>query len=397
MIIESLLDTDLYKFTMMQAVLHRFPSAEVEYRFRCRTPEACRHLPAARVREEIRALCSLSFRREELDYLRSLRYLKKDFVEILRVFRLQPDHVEVTDRDGELDIVIRGPWLHTILFEVPVLAILSQLHGEAAAPADATREGDARLDAKIAMLRARDDLDGFRFAEFGTRRRFSRLWQRHVIERLATELPGHLAGTSNVLWAMQLDLPPIGTMAHEFLQACQAVGPRLVDSQRYALEAWAQEYRGDLGIALSDVINQDAFLRDFDLYFCKLFDGVRQDSGDPFAWGERMLAHYRRLRVDARTKTFVFSDGLDMAKAVALYRHFRDRVRVSFGIGTHLTNDMGFAAPGMVIKMTRCNGQAVAKISDDAGKTLCDDPGYLAYLKKVFQVQEVDGGTTGGE
>ncbi len=391
MIIESLLDTDLYKFTMMQAVLHRFPSAEVEYRFRCRTRGAVRHVPVTRVREEIAGLCSLTFAAHELDYLRSLRYLKKDFVEILRVFRLQQDHVEVAEHDDGLDITIRGPWLHTILFEVPVLAVVSELYGGLAAPADAVEAGTRRLQAKIARLRAQDDLDGFRFAEFGTRRRFSRDWQRHVVERLAAELPGHLAGTSNVLWAMELGLPPIGTMAHEFLQACQAVGPRLVDSQRYALEAWAQEYRGDLGIALSDVINQDAFLRDFDLYFCKLFDGVRQDSGDPFAWGERMLAHYRRLRVDARTKTIVFSDGLDMDKAVALYRHFRGRVQVSFGIGTHLTNDMGFATPGMVIKMTRCNGQAVAKISDDPGKTLCDDPGYLAYLKKVFQVRDTDG------
>lgn len=388
MIIESLLDTDLYKFTMMQAVLHRFPSANAEYRFRCRTPDSLQHVNAARVREEVAALCSLGFRSHELEYLRSLRYLKKDFVEILRFFRLQEDHVEISETDGQLDITIRGPWLHTILFEVPLLAIVSELYAESAAPPDALVEGTRRLEEKIAGVRLLDGLPGFNFAEFGTRRRFSRAWQRQVIERLASGLPEQLAGTSNVLWAMELGLSPIGTMAHEFLQACQAVGPRLVDSQRYALEAWAQEYRGDLGIALSDVINQDAFLRDFDLYFCKLFDGVRQDSGDPFAWGERMLEHYMRMRVDARTKTLVFSDGLDMATAARLYRHFHERVRVSFGIGTHLTNDMGFHAPGMVIKMVRCNDQAVAKISDDPGKTLCDDPGYLAYLKKVFQVQD---------
>lgn len=395
MIIESLLDTDLYKFTMMQAVLHRFPSAHVEYRFHCRTPGSAQRVSVARVREEIAALCALSFRRDELDYLRSLRYLKKDFVEILRIFRLQEDHVEVGETEGGLDITIRGPWLHTILFEVPVLAIISGLYAESVAPEDALADGERRLEAKIAQVCAHDDLDDFRFAEFGTRRRFSRAWQRRVIERLASDLPRHLAGTSNVWWAMQLGLAPIGTMAHEFLQACQAVGPRLVDSQRYALETWAQEYRGDLGIALSDVINQDAFLRDFDLYFCKLFDGVRQDSGDPFVWGERVLEHYARMRVDARTKTLVFSDSLNMDKAIALYRHFRGRVRVSFGIGTHLTNDMGFHAPSMVIKMVRCNGQAVAKISDDPGKTLCDDADYLSYLKKVFQVRD-EGRTQAG-
>jgi nicotinate phosphoribosyltransferase len=390
LIIESLLDTDLYKFTMMQAVLHRFPSAHVEYRFQCRTPAADLHVSAREVRAELADLCRLRFRPHELEYLHSLRYLKDDFVEILSIFQLREDHVEVTEDDGELAIVIRGPWLHTILFEVPLLAIISELSSAAHDAVAAGREGDARLSQKIQRLQASDGLDGFRVAEFGTRRRFSRAWQRHVIERFARDLPRNLVGTSNVLWAMELGLAPMGTMAHEFLQACQAVGPRLVDSQRYALETWAQEYRGDLGIALSDVINQDAFLRDFDLYFCKLFDGVRQDSGDPFAWGERMLAHYRRMRIDARSKTFVFSDALDMDKAIRLYRHFDGRVRVSFGMGTHLTNDMGFKAPNIVIKMTRCNDQPVAKISDEPGKTVCDDAGYLAYLKKVFEVADAN-------
>lgn len=384
MIIESLLDTDLYKLTMMQAVLHRFPSAEVEYRFHCRTHASTLLAPIERVREEIAALCRLRFRPEELEYLRGLRYLKKDFVEILRVFQLQEDHVAVTETDGELGIVIRGPWLHTILFEVPVLAIVSELHARAFDQAAASNEGEARLDAKIHRLQALDHADDFRIAEFGTRRRFSGAWQRHVIERLAREAPRHLAGTSNVRCAMDLGLTPIGTMGHEFLQACQAVGPRLVDSQRFALEAWAQEYRGDLGIVLADVINLDAFLRDFDLYFCKLFDGVRHDSGDPTAWGERIVEHYRRMRVDPRSKTLVFSDGLDLDRALGLYRHFRAKTQVGFGIGTHLTNDMGVALPDTTIKMTRCNGQAVAKISDDPAKTLCTDPDYLAYLKKVF-------------
>ncbi|MGH8117691.1 MAG: nicotinate phosphoribosyltransferase [Rhodanobacteraceae bacterium] len=385
MIIESLLDTDLYKLTMMQAVLHRFPSAEVEYRFHCRTHVSALLAPVARVREEIAALCRLRFRPQELDYLRGLRYLKQDFVEILRVFQLQEDHVEVTDDDGELGIVIRGPWLHTILFEVPVLAIVSELHARGFDQAAALSQGEARLGAKIRRLRTLEGADDFRIAEFGTRRRFSGAWQRHVIERLAAEAPRHLAGTSNVRCAMALGLVPIGTMGHEFLQACQAVGPRLVDSQRFALEAWAQEYRGDLGIVLADVINLDAFLRDFDLYFCKLFDGVRHDSGDPIAWGERIVEHYRRMRVDPRNKTLVFSDGLDLDAALRLYRHFRANTQVGFGIGTHLTNDMGAPLPDMTIKMTRCNGQAVAKISDDPAKTLCTDPDYLAYLKKVFR------------
>ena len=387
MIIESLLDTDLYKFTMMQAVLHRFPSAEVEYGFRCRTRGTALQVSSADLRREIAALCRLGFRKQEIEYLRSLRFLKSDFVDILKIFRLQEEYVQVGEDDGTLQITIRGPWLHTILFEVPVLAIVSELHAAASGrDNEVLRTGSHRLEDKIGQVQALGNDTGFRFAEFGTRRRFSRAWQRSVIERLAAALPQSLAGTSNVLFAMELGLNPIGTMGHEFLQACQALGPRLLDSQRFALESWAQEYRGDLGIVLTDVIGLDAFLRDFDRYFCKLFDGVRHDSGDPIRWGERIIEHYRRMRVDPSTKTLVFTDGLDMADAIRIHRHFHARVRTAFGIGTRLTNDLGLALPDMIIKMTRCNGQAVAKISDDPAKTLCTDPAYLAYLRKVFAV-----------
>lgn len=386
MIIESLLDTDLYKFTMMQAVLHRFPSAEVEYRFQCRSTDVPLGVDVTRLREEIRALCSLRLRPHELDYLRGLRYLKKDFVEILRIFHLQEDHVQVSAAGDQLKIVIRGPWLHTILFEVPLLAIVSELHGESQRDETTLATGSQRLEDKIRMLQALPDSSGFHIAEFGTRRRFSRQWQRQVLERMGQAVPQNLSGTSNVLLAMKLGLLPIGTMGHEFLQACQAVGPRLVDSQRFALDTWAQEYRGDLGIVLTDVVGLDAFLRDFDLYFCKLFDGVRHDSGDPIEWGERIIEHYSRMRVNPQAKTLVFSDGLDMATAIRIYQHFHARTQVAFGIGTHLSNDMGQARPDITIKMTRCNGQAVAKISDDPSKTLCTDPGYLAYLRQVFEV-----------
>lgn len=385
MIIESLLDTDLYKFTMMQAVLHRFSMAEVEYQFRCRARREPLRVSAERVRAEVAGLCRLRLRPREVDYLRSLRYLTRDFVEFLKIFQLQEEHVQVAEAADGLKITIRGPWLHTILFEVPILAIVSELqHVDDGVGADLPETGRARLEDKIAQVRAIDGASEFHFAEFGTRRRFSRAWQRQVIRRLATAVPEHLAGTSNVLFAMELGLVPIGTMGHEFLQACQALGPRVVDSQRFALESWAQEYRGDLGIVLTDVIGLDAFLRDFDRYFCKLFDGVRHDSGDPIHWGERILDHYRRMGVDPMTKTLVFSDGLDIPEAARIHRHFHGRVRLGFGIGTALTNDCGYAPPDMIIKMTRCNGQAVAKISDDPRKTLCIDPGYLAYLRQVF-------------
>ncbi|WP_298291915.1 nicotinate phosphoribosyltransferase [Thiomonas sp.] len=394
MIITSLLDTDLYKFTMMQVVLHHFPGAQVEYRFKCRTAgvDLLSHL--AEINAELDALCSLQFRPDELDYLRSLRFIKSDFVDFLELFRLRRDRIQARAADdpaarqrGEIDITIRGPWLHTILFEVPVLAIVGEVYARHAHADADLHAGLQRVDDKIAQLRT-DELRDCRIADYGTRRRYSRRWQAQVLARLREGLGPQLAGTSNVLLARDMGLTPLGTMAHEYLQACQALGPRLRDTQVFAFDIWAREYRGDLGIALADVYGLQAFLRDFDLYFCKLFDGARHDSGDPFAWGEAMIAHYQNHRVDPRGKTLVFSDMLTIPKVIALYRRFHARVGLAFGIGTNLMHDLGYEAPQMVIKMTRCNGQPVAKVSDAPGKNMCDDPNYLAYLRQVFQIPD---------
>ena len=394
MIITSLLDTDLYKFTMMQVVLHQFPGAQVEYRFKCRNagaPGINDLAPYAReIREEIRALCSLQFRDAELAYLRALRFIKSDFVDFLGLFRLNEKYVSVTAMpSGEIEVVIEGPWLHTILFEIPVLAIINEVYFRNTQKLADVTQGRKRLDAKIGLLQA-EGLHELKIADYGTRRRFGQAWHEEVlrtlIARLGTGADGQFAGTSNVLFAMKLGLTPLGTMAHEYLQACQALGPRLRDSQVFGFESWAKEYRGDLGIALSDVYGMSAFLRDFDLYFCKLFDGARHDSGDPFQWGERMLAHYAKNRVDPKTKTLIFSDGLTVPRTVELYQQFRGRCQLAFGIGTNLTNDLGYEPLQIVIKMVRCNGQPVAKLSDTPSKNMCDDEKYLAYLRQVFEI-----------
>jgi nicotinate phosphoribosyltransferase len=387
MIITSLLDTDLYKFTMMQVVLHQYPAAQVEYRFRCRTPGVDLVPLIGRIREELDGLCALRFGDDELAYLRGLRFIDSDFVDFLGLFQLNAKYVSITpsrEANGEIDIVIEGPWLHTIMFEVPLLAIVNELYYRATQPAIDLDEGRARLRAKIALLRDTPGYERVRIADYGTRRRFSQAWHDEMLATLAAGLGPQLAGTSNVWLAMRQGLVPIGSMAHEYLQAFQSLGPRLRDSQTAALEAWAREYRGDLGIALSDVYGLDAFLRDFDMYFCKLFDGARHDSGDPFTWGDRVLAHYVANRVDPRTKTLVFSDSLDIPRVMDLYRHFDGRCLLSFGVGTNLTNDVGPAPINIVIKMTRCNGQPVAKISDSPGKNMSDDLEYLGYLRKVF-------------
>ncbi|MFZ5549652.1 MAG: nicotinate phosphoribosyltransferase [Pseudomonadota bacterium] len=390
-VIQSLLDTDLYKFTMWQTMLHRHPQTQAEYTFVCRNAPA---YPLAElladVNRELDHLCRLGFAPEDLAYLGSLRFIKPDFVDFLRIFRFQRPFIEARADGDRLSIVARGPQVHVMGFEIYVLAIVNELYFRRLAPPGTLDEGRRRLAAKISLLQEfgheAPRRHPFEFFDFGLRRRFSGAWQREVVATFKREVPQYFKGTSNVLLARDLQLVPIGTMAHEYLQSYQALGVRLRDHQKAALEDWVQEYRGDLGVALTDVVGMDAFLADFDLYFAKLFDGLRHDSGDPFAWGEKALAHYAKLRIDAHTKRLVFSDGLDLPRALALYRHFAGRTQLGFGIGTNLSNDVGLAPLNIVMKLTRCNGQPVAKLSDSPGKTLCDDQTFLAYLRQVFNL-----------
>ena len=391
MIITSLLDTDLYKFTMMQVVLHQFPGAQVSYKFKCRNTGVNLAQFAGEIREEIKSLCGLQFTQGELAYLRSLRFIKSDFVDFLGLFRLNEKYITVSEQTtGEIDIKIEGPWLHTILFEIPVLAIVNEVYFRNTQKVPNFVVGRERLASKIELLKD-PDISNLKIADYGTRRRFSKAWHEEVLRVLTNSLGMQFAGTSNGFFAMKLGIVPLGTMAHEYLQAAQALGPRLRDSQTFAFESWAHEYRGDLGIALSDVYGFAAFLRDYDMYFCKLFDGARHDSGDPFAWGEGMIAHYKANRVDPLTKTLVFSDGLTIPRTIELYNQFKGRCLLAFGIGTNLTNDLGDAPDHVplqiVIKMTECNGQPVAKLSDTPSKNMCEDVNYLAYLRQVFNLQ----------
>jgi nicotinate phosphoribosyltransferase len=392
MIITSLLDTDLYKFTMMQAVLHQFPGAQVAYKFKCRNPGVQLAPYIDEIRAEIKALCQLQFSEQELAVVRAMRFIKSDFVDFLGLFKLNEKYITVSALpNGEIDIQIKGPWLHTILFEIPVLSIVNEVYFRNTQPQPDFEEGRRRLATKIDQLNA-VDLPDLKIADYGTRRRFSKDWQQEVLQTLVKGLgsipAGRLTGTSNVLFAHSMGLTPLGTMAHEYLQACQALGPRLRDSQVFGFETWAREYRGDLGIALSDVYGVEPFLRDFDMYFCKLFDGARHDSGDPFTWGERMIEHYKSNRVDPLTKILIFSDGLTVPRTIELYKRFQGRCQLAFGIGTNLTNDLGYEPLQIVIKMVECNGQPVAKLSDTPSKNMCEDTNYLAYLRQVFDIAQ---------
>lgn len=389
-IIQSLLDTDLQKFTMMQVVYHRFTDAEVEYHFQCRT-EGVDLVPyMAEIEEEIAAYCELRFKPEELDALGRLRFMKNDFIQFLGLYQPRMMHVKVTRSEtesGAIDIVISGPWLFTIPFDVPVLAVVNEVYfRNTTDPVEQMRNGRKILMDKITKAQENPAFESFRFNDFGTRRRYSREWHAQVVDILKGMMPLQFRGSSNVLLANRYGLNVMGTMAHEYLQACQALGPKLRDSQSFALDTWADEYQGDLGIPLTDVINMDAFLRDFNLKFCKLFDGMGHDSGDPYVWADKAINHYKANRIDPRTKNLVFTDKLTLDKALDINQYVDGRAQPIFGIGTHLTNDTGVKPIDVVMKMTKCNGQSVAKISESPDKSMSHDTTYLQFLKSTFEV-----------
>ena len=388
-IVQSLLDTDFYKLTMMQAVLHHYPNAEVEWAFRSRSDENLT-IYIDEIRDEISRFSRLKASESELAFLSEIPYIQPDFVRFLSLFRFDLRYLTISARNGELEIRIKGPWLHVILFEVPLLAVISEVRNRNRYPNITLADVEQQALKEFDQLKkhSQEALAGFKVADFGTRRRFSYAAQKTVVELMKSQFPGDFVGTSNVHLAHVLDLKPMGTMAHEWIMAHQQLGPRLVDSQRAALECWVREYRGALGTALTDCITMDAFLADFDLYFTKLFDGLRHDSGDPMEWAEKAIAHYQKLGLDPLNQTLVFSDGLTFQEAWSLYEKLHQRIQVSFGIGTRLTcNIPGVTPCNMVIKMVRCNGQPVAKISDAPGKSMCEDPAFLSYLRHVFNVE----------
>lgn len=391
MIINSMLDLDLYKLTQQQAVLHQFPGTEVEYEFHCRnTPEVSLGNFYEQIKDEVRHLCTLRFTQKELDYLSTIRYLKKDYIQFLKYFQLDFNNVFLILTKTGISITIKGNWRDTILFETFILSIVNEVYMRYMINQideydldNLLNDAHDRLNAKINFIKE----NPFNLIEFGTRRRQSRNWQKHVVSRLKDEVPESLFGTSNVYLAKKYNLRPMGTMAHELFMACQQIGPKLKDAQKFALQKWADEYRGDLGIALTDTYGVDAFLKDFDLYFAKLYDGVRHDSGCPFEFGEKIIKHYESMGIDPKSKIIVFSDGLNVELASKLHKTFNDRIKTSYGIGTNLTNDFfGLEALQIVIKMSECQGMPVAKISDTPGKTTCKDEEFIKYMKSVYKI-----------
>lgn len=401
-IIQSALDFDVYKVNMMSAVAALYPDAMVSYKFIVRSEEDLSEL-LPEVKAEVLKLQDVRFTEDEIAYMKRVApYLKPEFVEALRHFRFNPQsdvsfhNKTMSDGSSQLRITINGLWKETILYETIIMSIVSEVRSRQRWSDIPFEQFQTVLEDKVRYLKAeleRRNITNFKFADMSTRRRFSFQAQRTMLEYLSKELPQCLTGTSNYHLARELDLTPIGTVAHEWFMGHQAL-VNVRDSQKIALQRWQKTFNGALGIALTDTIGIDAFLKDFDEELSHAYVGVRHDSGCPFTWGEKMIAHYESLGIDPMTKTLVFTDGLNFEQALDICEHFQGRVQVSFGIGTSLANDMGnyvndqgeeYQPLSIVIKMVTCNGSPVAKISDEPEKAMCEDIFFLMNLKRRFE------------
>ena len=380
-IVLSLLDTDLYKFNMDQVIFHKHTDLTGEYHFKCRnegtvfTPEMLDEID-----DQIDYLCRLRFTNEELDYLRSIRFIKSDYVEFLRLWHPIRDYVTTSlDKEGHLSVIVKGPMFSAMQFEIYLLEIINEVYFRFKFDYDKLlSSAKERLDAKIEAFN--NGTYTFKFAEFGCRRRLSREWEDEVVKRLCFETK-NCVGTSNVYLAKKYNVTHIGSYAHEFVQMYQGIDEiPLAYTNHYAMKDWYNEYKGDNGTALTDTVTTDLFLMDFDRAMVNNYTGVRHDSGDPYEWGEKIIAHYKKYGVDPRTKLLLFSDSLDFDRAEDLYNYFKDKAKVSFGIGTFCSNDTEEEALNIVIKLQYVNGRPVAKLSDSPGKAMCDDEEYLKYL-----------------
>ena len=390
-IITSLLETDMYKYSMGQAIYHQFSEYKTTWSFKCRNTDV--HFTDEMVDEIIRQIklyCKLNFTEEELEYLDGIKWIKGSYVDFLRLWKPRFEDFEITkDAECGLAIETKGTWLNTSMYEIPTLAIVNEVYFRMNYNYDRLKKSfEDRLNEKIRRVTT-GELNLGAFSEFGLRRRLSAEAQEMAVKVLAEHSypASKFVGTSNVYLAKKFGLTPVGTMAHEWIM-CVGQGNHKHNpaySNWYSLDAWVKEYGVLNGTALTDAITTDCFLKDFQLTYATLFSGVRHDSGDPYEWGNKMIAHYEKLGIDARTKTLLFSDNLDFEKASAIHDYFVGKIKVAFGIGTYISNDTDEPPLNIVMKTTACNGMDVAKISDTPGKGMCKNPDYVHYLNRCIK------------
>ena len=387
MIIQSLIDNDLYKFTMQSAVVKIFPRAKVRYQFINRGKTVFPDGFAEKLRQEIALMANLKLSNDEKVFFEErCYYLEPTYLDFLKGYRYDPSEVGVIQKGGDLQISIEGYWYRTILWEVPLMAMISELYFQM------TKEKtfDTPKIINLAQKKiGKYKMLGVKVADFGTRRRYSFENHNRIVQTLKSYGGNALIGTSNVLLAKIHDLTPIGTHAHEwFMFHAAKYGFKMAN--KLALENWIHSYRGDLGIALSDTFTSDVFFRSFDTKFAKLFDGVRHDSGDPIVFAEKTIAHYKKLRIDPLSKVIVFSDGLNPETVEKIAKHCRGKIQMSFGIGTNFTNDVGVKPLNIVIKIVeaKAEGQdwiSTVKLSDIEGKHTGDQK-YIDLSKQILNI-----------
>ncbi len=387
MVIKSLLDTDLYKFTMQQAVIQRFPDTLVRYELIIRVQ---REFPVGFVTEllkEIRSMATLRLDEEEKEFLnRNCYFFTKPYIDFLTGFCYDPTEVNAVQDGSTVQLTIEGYWYRTILWEVPLMALISELYfkmtGQEPFPGD---ECSNRIIGKAIAL----EKIGAHFSDFGTRRRYSFRLQDIAVAECKSNALSAFNGTSNPFLAMKYKCKPIGTQAHEWYMAIAAMNG-YIQANKIGLEEWVEVYKGDLGIALPDTFTTDVFLRDFNTKYARLFDGVRQDSGNPLEFADKIIEHYTKLRINPLTKTIVFSDSLNVAAIEKIESYCKNRIMTAYGIGTNLTNDAGVKPLNMVIKLTAIKIGTewfpTVKLSDDAGKHTGDIE-TVGLCKKILRCE----------
>ncbi len=373
---------DYYKPTMSQLAYEIEPEAEVTFAFINRGKERLLdYLTVEELQDRFDYIRSVGFQPEELEFLAKLNRLdgspvfSKDYLDTLAQSELPEvlvTHEEATD---DLSIETTGQWPHVTFWETVIMSEVNETYFENYVRSkgidlfEVYEEGNARLTEKIEILKANP---GIKFSDFGTRRHFSLRWQKHVLDRLKTECPDNLLGTSNVALANTMGLKPIGTFAHEmpmvYAGLADGRGQNIRQSHGNFLNDWADKYGDDLSIALTDTFGSKFFFEDFTDEQAQQWAGLRHDSGDPIEFGERAIEFYQSKGIDPTTKTIVFSDSLNIDTIVKLYRHFEGRIGRVFGWGGNLMNDLGIPALNIVAKAVKVNGRPTVKLSDNPGK-----------------------------
>lgn len=399
-IISSLLETDLYKFSMGQAIYHQYPSYKTKWAFKCRNTDVkFTSEMIEEIKEQIKHYCTIRFNEDELSYLSSIEWLHEDYVAYLRLWKPRYEDFDISADDScGLFLEATGTWLNTSMYEIPILAIVNEVYFRMAHNYDELFEQYKRkFNEKLNWL-----LDGTYniglFSEFGLRRRLSSEAQDLAVKKLCENngkyKDSYCVGTSNVYLAKKYGVKPVGTMAHEYIM-CIGQGNPMYNpaySNKLAMDSWTKEYGVLNGTYLTDTIGDATTHLDMGYTYSISFSGVRHDSGDPYKWGDEWVKHYEKYynkyhdeRVNPKNKTLLFSDSLNFEKASKLYEYFKDRIKVAFGIGTYISNDTDISPLNIVMKVVECNEGPVAKLSNSEGKTMCKDNEYVEYLKKSIE------------